>query len=158
MEELNSTSSYENDSYVYDYEDVLISMCKVDDYNKTTGVCYATIFCLSILGHGFLMFTLTCYEDWKGPPTFSCSVWLFRPSVHTDVAFLVRGASSSLGFWWHCLQDHDWGLFCRHLRKPHPSHSMTLDRFVVVVVRSYWLTTESKAQMFKSCLPLVPGS
>ncbi|KAK2900481.1 hypothetical protein Q8A67_008596 [Cirrhinus molitorella] len=51
--EMESFSYDENYSYVYD--DELIPICEVDDYRITKGVSYATIFCLSILGNGFLL-------------------------------------------------------------------------------------------------------
>ncbi|KAL1280995.1 hypothetical protein QQF64_015595 [Cirrhinus molitorella] len=67
---MESFSYDENYSYVYD--DELIPICEVDDYRITKGVCYATIFCLSILGNGFLLCALTCYEDLKRATNPSC--------------------------------------------------------------------------------------
>lgn len=151
MEELNSTSSYENGSYVYDYEDVLISMCEIDDYSKTTGVCYATIFCLSILGNGFLMFTLTCYEDLKR----ATNLFMFC-LVLFDLLFTL-----TLPFW--CVELlHHWvfgDIACKIMTGAYfvgiygsliLLTAMTLDRFVVVVVRSYWLTRSRRLKCSKA--------
>ncbi len=147
--DFNSSSSYEDYTFVYDDDDVLIPMCEVDDYSKTTGVCYAMIFCLSILGNGFRVCTHLLRRPEKVHQPFHVLFGSFWPSVHTDIAFLVRGASS-LGFWWRCLQDHDRGLFCRHLRKPHPSHGHDPRPFCVVVIRSNWLTRSRRLKCSKA--------
>lgn len=151
MEKLNSTSSYENGSYVYYDEDVLISMCEVDDYSKTTSVCYATIFCLSILGNGFLVCALTCYEDLKR----ATNLFMFCLALF-DLLFTL-----TLPFW--CVELlHHWvfgDIACKIMTGAYfvgiygsliLLTAMTLDRFVVVVVRSYWLTRSRRLKCSKA--------
>uniref|UniRef100_A0A8C2F3M8 G-protein coupled receptors family 1 profile domain-containing protein n=1 Tax=Cyprinus carpio TaxID=7962 RepID=A0A8C2F3M8_CYPCA len=144
----NSNSTHVNDSYVYDEE--LIPMCE-DDYEKTTGVCYATIFCLSILGNGFLVCALTCYEDLKR----ATNLFMFCLALF-DLLFTL-----TLPFW--CVELlHHWvfgDVVCKIMTGAYfvgiygsliLLTAMTLDRFVVVVVRSYWLTRSRRLKCSKA--------
>ncbi|XP_016146319.1 chemokine XC receptor 1-like [Sinocyclocheilus grahami] len=149
MEAFNSNiSHYENDSYEYD--DELISMCEVDNYKMTTGVCYAIIFCLSILGNGFLVCALTCYEDLKRATnlfmfclalfdllfTLTLPFWcveLLHHWVFGDVACMIMTGAYFVGIYGSLIL----------------LTAMTLDRFVVVVVRSYWLTRSRRLKCSK---------
>ncbi|XP_043120882.1 chemokine XC receptor 1 [Puntigrus tetrazona] len=145
--EFNSTYSYENGSY----DEPLIPMCEVDDYSKTTGVCYATIFCLSITGNGFLLFALTCYEDLKR----ATNLFMFCLALF-DLLFTL-----TLPFW--CVELLDQWIFgdiaCKIMTGAYfvgiygsliLLTAMTLDRFVVVVVRSYWLTRSRRHKCSKA--------
>ncbi|KAK2900480.1 hypothetical protein Q8A67_008595 [Cirrhinus molitorella] len=147
MEAFNSTSSYdENDSY-----NGIVIMCEVDDYRMTTGVCYATIFCLSILGNGFLLCALTCYEDLKR----ATNLFMFCLALF-DLLFTL-----TLPFWCVELLYH-WvfGDFtCKIMTAAYfvgiygsliLLTAMTLDRFVVVVVRSHWLTRSRRLKCSKA--------
>ncbi|RXN25265.1 chemokine XC receptor 1-like protein [Labeo rohita] len=148
MEVLNSTSSYD-DNYSYPYEELII-MCEVDDFEITTGVCYATIFFLSILGNGFLVFALTCYEDLKR----ATNLFMFCLALF-DLVFTL-----TLPFW--CVELlHHWvfgDITCKIITAAYfigiygslfLLTAMTLDRFVVVVVRSYWLTQSRRLKCAK---------
>ncbi|XP_073705919.1 chemokine XC receptor 1 [Garra rufa] len=152
MEAFNTTSSYQNDSYVYDEDNGnLILMCNVDHYNKTTGVCYAMIFCLSILGNGFLVCALTCYEDLKR----ATNLFMFCLALF-DLLFTL-----TLPFWCVELLDH-WifgDVVCKIATAAYfvgiygsliLLTAMTLDRFVVVVIRSYWLTRSRRLKCSKA--------
>ncbi|XP_051557706.1 chemokine XC receptor 1-like isoform X1 [Myxocyprinus asiaticus] len=133
-------SSFENDSY-YEYNDILIPMCETDDYKEITAVCYATIFCLSILGNGLLLCALTCYEDLKR----ATNLFMFCLSLF-DLLFTL-----TLPFWCVELLNH-WvfgDIACKVMTGSYfvgiygsliLLTAMTLDRFIVVVVRSDWLT------------------
>ncbi|KAL0201715.1 hypothetical protein M9458_004902 [Cirrhinus mrigala] len=149
MEVLNSTSSYD-DNYSYVYDESLITMCEGDDFKKTTGVFYATIFFLSILGNGFLMFALTCYEDLKR----ATNLFMFCLALF-DLLFTL-----TLPFW--CIEFlHHWifgDIACKFMTAAYfvgiygsliLLTAMTLDRFVVVVVRSYWLTRSRRLKCAK---------
>ncbi len=146
-----STSSYEDYTFVYNDDDVLIPMCEVDDYSKTTGVCYATIFCLSILGNGFLVCALTCYEDLKR----STNLFMFCLALF-DLLFTL-----TLPFW--CVELlHHWvfgDVACKIMTGAYfvgiygsliLLTAMTLDRFVVVVIRSNWLTRSRRLKCSKA--------
>ncbi|XP_018954281.1 chemokine XC receptor 1-like [Cyprinus carpio] len=149
MEAINFTgSSYEYYSYVYD--DVLISMCEVDNYKMITGVCYATIFCLSILGNGFLVCALTCYEGLNG----ATNLFMFCLALF-DLLFTL-----TLPFW--CVELlHHWvfgDVACKIMTGAYfvgiygsliLLTAMTLDHFVVVVFRSYWLTRSQRLKFSK---------
>ncbi|XP_026130389.1 chemokine XC receptor 1 [Carassius auratus] len=148
MMALNFTNSHD-DNYSYPYED-LISMCEADDYKMTTGVCYAIIFCLSILGNGFLVCALTCYEDLKRVT----NLFMFCLALF-DLLFTL-----TLPFW--CVELlHHWvfGDFaCKIMTGAYfvgiygsliLLTAMTLDRFVVVVVRSNWLTGRRRLKCSK---------
>ncbi|XP_056127676.1 chemokine XC receptor 1 [Rhinichthys klamathensis goyatoka] len=146
----NSTSSHDDD---YDYngtDSVLIKMCEVDDYKKTTAVCYATVFCLSILGNGFLICALTCYEDLKRVT----NLFMFCLALF-DLLFTL-----TLPFW--CVDFlHHWvfgDVACKIMTGAYfvgiygsliLLTAMTLDRFVVVVVRSCWLTRRRRLKCSK---------
>uniref|UniRef100_A0A8C1BVE7 Uncharacterized protein n=1 Tax=Cyprinus carpio carpio TaxID=630221 RepID=A0A8C1BVE7_CYPCA len=149
MEASNSTSSYDT-NYSYTYDDVLISMCEVDDYKMTTGVCYATIFCLSILGNGFLVCALTCYEDLKR----ATNLFMFCLALF-DLLFTL-----TLPFW--CVELlHHWvfgDVACKIMTGAYfvgiygsliLLTAMTLDRFVVIVVRNNWLTRSRRLKFSK---------
>ncbi|XDV28171.1 hypothetical protein PO909_031526 [Leuciscus waleckii] len=159
MDPYNSTSSSNNstssndDIYSYDYNGTdgdLIIMCEADDYKKTTAVCYATIFCLSILGNGFLMCALICYEGLKRVTNlFMFCLGLF------DLLFTL-----TLPFW--CVEFvHHWifgDVACKIITGAYfvgiygsliLLTAMTLDRFAVVVVRSFWLTRSRRLKCSK---------
>lgn len=152
MELFNSTSSYENDSYDYNNTDfVLIKMPDDDDYRMTTAVCYAVVFCLSILGNGFLICALTCYEDLKR----ATNLFMFCLALF-DLLFTL-----TLPFW--CVEFlHHWvfgDVACKIVTGAYfvgiygsliLLTAMTLDRFVVVVVRSYWLTRSRRLKCSKA--------
>ncbi|XP_051555221.1 chemokine XC receptor 1-like isoform X2 [Myxocyprinus asiaticus] len=134
----NSSFDY---NYSYDYDHKLIPMCEVDDYKKTTAVSYTIIFCLSILGNGLLLCALTCYEDLKR----ATNLFMFCLALF-DLLFTL-----TLPFW--CVELlHHWvfgNIACKIMTGAYfvgiygsliLLTSMTLDRFIVVVVRSYWLT------------------
>ncbi|XP_051985302.1 chemokine XC receptor 1-like [Xyrauchen texanus] len=134
----NSSFDY-NNSYEYDYN--LIPMCEVDDYQKTTAVSYAIIVCLSTLGNGLLICALTCYEDLKR----ATNLFMFCLSLF-DLLFTL-----TLPFW--CVELlHNWvfgTIACKIITGAYfvgiygsliLLTFMTLDRFIVVVVRSNWLT------------------
>ncbi|KAG1969063.1 chemokine XC receptor [Pimephales promelas] len=145
----NSTSS--DDDYEYNgTEGELIKMCEVDDYKKMTAVCYATVFCLSILGNGFLICALTCYEDLKRVT----NLFMFCLALF-DLLFTL-----TLPFW---VVDflHHWvfgDVACKIMTGAYfvgiygsliLLTAMTLDRFVVVVVRSCWLTRRRRLKCSK---------
>ncbi|XP_051989942.1 chemokine XC receptor 1-like [Xyrauchen texanus] len=137
--EMTFNSSFENDSY--NGNEDLITMCEADDYEKVTAVCYATIFCLSLLGNGLLLCALTCYEDLKR----ATNLFMFCLALF-DLLFTL-----TLPFW--CVELlHHWvfgNIACKVVTGAYfvgiygsliLLTAMTLDRFVVVVVRSDWLT------------------
>ncbi|XP_055057336.2 chemokine XC receptor 1-like isoform X2 [Misgurnus anguillicaudatus] len=137
-------STYENDSYdynsSYEYHD-LTPLCEVYDDRKPTAVCYATIFCMSFIGNGLLLFSLTCYENLKRPTNiFILCLALF------DLLFTL-----TLPFW--CVELlHHWifgDVVCKIMSGAYfvgiygslmLLTAMTLDRFAVVVVRGDWFT------------------
>uniref|UniRef100_A0A8C2D723 G-protein coupled receptors family 1 profile domain-containing protein n=1 Tax=Cyprinus carpio TaxID=7962 RepID=A0A8C2D723_CYPCA len=122
----------------------------VDDYKMITGVCYATIFCLSILGNGFLVCALTCYEGLNG----ATNLFMFCLALF-DLLFTL-----TLPFW--CVELlHHWvfgDVACKIMTGAYfvgiygsiiLLTAMTLDRFVAVVVRSYWLTRSQRLKFSK---------
>ncbi|XP_026061484.1 chemokine XC receptor 1-like isoform X2 [Carassius auratus] len=149
--EFNSNSTYDDDSYLYDYEEGSILKCNFNDYRKTTGVCYATIFCLSMLGNGFLVFALTCYEDLNR----ATNLFMFCLALF-DLLFTL-----TLPFW--CVELlHHWvfgDVACKIMTGAYfvgiygsliLLTALTLDRFVVVVVRSYWFTRSRRLKCSKA--------
>ncbi|XP_056324211.1 chemokine XC receptor 1 [Danio aesculapii] len=136
----------------YSYYDTepLIPMCKADDYKTTTGVCYAIIFFISILGNGFLIGALTCYEDVKR----ATNLFMFCLALF-DLLFTL-----TLPFW-SAEFLHHWvfgDVVCKIMTGAYfvgiygsliLLTTMTLDRFVVVVVRSYWLTRSRRLKCAK---------
>ncbi|RXN25263.1 chemokine XC receptor 1-like protein [Labeo rohita] len=125
-------------------------MCEADDYKITTGVCYAMIFFLSILGNGFLVFALTCYEDLKR----ATNLFMFCLALF-DLVFTL-----TLPFW--CVELlHHWvfgDIACKIITAAYfvgiygsliLLTAMTLDRFVVVVVRSHRLTWSRRLKCAK---------
>ncbi|XP_065133021.1 chemokine XC receptor 1 [Paramisgurnus dabryanus] len=123
----------------YEYQDDLTPLCELYDAKKPTAMCYATIFCISIIGNGFLLFSLTCYEDLKRPTNlFILCLTLF------DLLFTL-----TLPFW--CVEFlHHWvfgDVTCKIMTGAYfvgiygslmLLTAMTLDRFAVVVVRGDW--------------------
>lgn len=148
------TSSYvQNDFYneyngSYDEGDgVLIQMCEVYNYTKTTGVCYAIIFCISVVGNGLLLCALTCHEDLKR----ATNLFIFCLSLF-DLLFTL-----TLPFW--CVEYlHHWvfgDVACKIMIGAYfvgiygsliLLTAMTLDRFFMVVVRWDWLTGSRRLQ------------
>lgn len=61
MEEMNS-SEYQNDSYEYEYGDLIVH-CTLEKYDQITGVCCVVICCFSFLGNIMLLYALARFED-----------------------------------------------------------------------------------------------
>nr|XP_055057332.1 chemokine XC receptor 1-like [Misgurnus anguillicaudatus] len=145
--ELNSPYEYYSYDYnnSYDEEGNLSTMCEVYDDRKPTAVCYATIFCISIIGNGLLLFSLTCYENLKRPTNlFILCLALF------DLLFTL-----TLPFW--CVELlHHWvfgDVACKIMTGAYfvgiygsimLLTAMSLDRFAVVVVRGDWFTEDRR--------------
>ncbi|TRY55800.1 hypothetical protein DNTS_025646 [Danionella cerebrum] len=148
---ISNFTDVQNSSEDYGDDEPLIKMCSPQNYKTVTGVWYAIIFCISILGNGFLVYTLTCREDLKKATTqFMLCLALF------DLLFTL-----TLPFWsTECLHHWVFGeAACKIMTGAYfvglygsliLLTAMSLDRFAIIVVRSYWLTRSRRLKCTKA--------
>ncbi|XP_026802139.2 C-C chemokine receptor type 5 [Pangasianodon hypophthalmus] len=136
----NNVTDYQNDSYEYDYGD-LITHCHLEKYDQITGVSYIAICCFSFLGNGMLLYALARFEDLK---RVTMLFLLF-------LAFFDLLFTLTLPFW---AVDHlkEWifgDIACKILTGAYfvgiygsliLLTAMTVDCFFFIVVRSQWFT------------------
>lgn len=137
----NNTENETYDYYYYNHNETLISHCHLEDFSTTTGVSFIIIFCLSFLGNSILLCGLIRFENIR-----RVTMLFLLCLAGFDVLFTL-----TLPFW-AVDHLHQWifgEIACQILTGAYfvgiygsliLLTAMTLDRFVVIVVRSQWLT------------------
>lgn len=139
MQELNLSDRL-NDSYEYDYGDLIVH-CQLEKYDQITGVCFIVISCFSFLGNILLLYSLARFEDLKRVTM----LFLLCLAVF-DLLFTL-----TLPFW--AVENLKEWIFgstaCKILTGAYfvgiygsliLLTAMTVDCFFFIVVRSKWLT------------------
>ncbi|XP_076837797.1 chemokine XC receptor 1-like isoform X1 [Brachyhypopomus gauderio] len=141
----------------YPYEDIvddLIKECQPKSYSQITAASFITVCCFSLLGNCLLLYTLVRFEDLKRVTVlfvlnlaifdllFTLTLPLFATEhinqwVFGDVACKIVSGAYFVGIYGSLILVT----------------TMTVDRFLTVVVRSPWLTRRRRLQCARAaCL------
>ncbi|KAF5902830.1 chemokine XC receptor 1-like [Clarias magur] len=133
-----------NDSYVYEYGDLVVQ-CHLEEYDRITGISFIVICCFSFLGNSMLIYALARFEDLKR----ATMLFLLSLSVF-DMLFTV-----TLPFW-AADQLNEWTFgetMCKIVTAAYfvgiygsliLLTAMTVDCFFFVVVRNQWFNRKRR--------------